>query len=722
VPEEYKYSDDVSRSLVLAGLLDTDGSLGHGYDFVSKSIRLAEDTAYLARSLGLAAYVAPCRKRCQTGYEGEYFRVSVSGHLDWLPMRIPRKKAAARRQKKDVLRTGFKVVPCADGDFFGWTLDGDQRYLLDDFTVTHNSGKTLIGAEIMRRATEPKPLGRALFVAHRKELLDQTVAKVKLVAPRCTVGLVQAKNNEVGRKITVASIQTLASGKGERVRQVIGDRPPDLVVIDECHHTPSRTYLKVIEQLQAANPNLVLLGLTATPGRADGLSLDRIFDDVAYEKNLFELIRDGYLVPPRGILVDLDINLDAIETVNGDYVESKLARAMNQPSVRRAIVRAWQEHGQARKMIVFCVDVQHAKDMAAEFVGAGYPAAHVDGAMKDKAREDVYERFRSGAIKLLCSVEVLTEGFDEPSVEGVIFARPTQSQSLYIQGLGRSLRLYPGKTESLVLDCVGNSERHSPVQLASLAGLNPVINENLPPEDKEEISLPVDDDDETHVDVGNVTAHEFDFRMRSRKTRYAWRETQYGWTLQIPRVGYFLVAWHDKERARATVRFHDMRDGRRDGPPVVVVRDPIEFDMAYGLVEGEVERLTSRRASQHSVRASDEPPPFAFLLDDGLEEDLHVAETLLLNDAGWRDKAMTGRQREALLKMGVKEASLPATAGEAGDLITIMQVERDTKMREPATDKQMWYLRSNKIQHDKVLTKNAAKRLILAHRTQRTDV
>ena len=598
-------------------------------------------------------------------------------------------------------------------DYYGFTLDGDRRYLLDDGTVTHNSGKTILAAEIMRRSVEPHLWKRALFIAHRKELLDQTVAKAKLVAPRCTVGLVQAETNELERRITVASVQTLAARKGERLAQVMGHQPPRLVVIDEAHHATSPTWVRVLDQIRAANPDVLFLGLTATPGRADGTGLDEVFDCVAYEKNLFDLVRDGYLVPPRGIRVNLDISLDSVDSKNGDFVESQLAQVINQPSVRRATVRAWQEHGHDRKMIVFCCNVQHARDLAQEFSDAGYPAASIDGSMKPKERSAVYERFRSGRLKLLCSVEVLTEGWDEPSAEGVIFARPTASQSLYSQALGRGLRLFPGKTECLVIDLVGNSDRHSPVQLASLAGLRPIENENLPAEGRE--AEEPDEVGEAHVD--HMRAREFDFQMRAKKSRYAWRETTYGWTLQIPRVGYFLVAWHDTDKSRATVRFHDLREGRRDSAPIEVVKTPLDFDMAYGLVEGEVERLTAPRAKRPQDEAQT-PPAFAFLYEDGLEEDIFVAEQILLNDADWRAKSMTPKQGDALRKLGVKDKSLPQTAGEAADLITVMNVEFDVKMREPATDKQMWYLRANKIPHERGLTKNAAKRLILAHRAQ----
>lgn len=156
VPTEYLRGSRETRSQVLAGLLDTDGSLvNNGYDFISKSQELSQGVVFLARSLGLAAYLRPCHKGCQTGAVGEYFRVSISGDCSGLPLRIPRKKAAPRRQAKDVLRTGFTIRDLQPGDFYGFTLTGDGRYCLEDFTVTHNTGKTFVACDLIRKFDRP---------------------------------------------------------------------------------------------------------------------------------------------------------------------------------------------------------------------------------------------------------------------------------------------------------------------------------------------------------------------------------------------------------------------------------------------------------------------------------------------------------------------------------------------------------------------------------------
>lgn len=150
IPEEYLLAGYEQRAELLAGLIDTDGSYspGHGFDFVSSSKNLADGVVYLSRSLGLAAYLNTTEKFCQTGAGGVYYRVSISGELTRIPTRIPRKQAGERRQIKDVLVTGFDIRPIGEGEYWGFTLSGDGRYLLGDFTVTHNSGKSLLGHTI----------------------------------------------------------------------------------------------------------------------------------------------------------------------------------------------------------------------------------------------------------------------------------------------------------------------------------------------------------------------------------------------------------------------------------------------------------------------------------------------------------------------------------------------------------------------------------------------
>lgn len=582
------------------------------------------------------------------------------------------------------------------------------------------AGKTLVASEMIARVRKATS-GRCLFFAHRKELLDQTATKVRLVSPDTRVGLIQAKFNEIGRPVTVASIQTLGHKGGKRLEALLNAGSYELMILDEAHHAVSKQWLRVIEAIRQRNPGILVMGMTATPGREDGLALDRIFDTVAYERNLLDMIQEGWLVPPRGFRVKIDVRLDEVRSDGGDYVVSQLSKVMNTPHVNRAVVEAWMTYGHDRKCLVFACDVEHASALAQEFRDAGYPALHVDGTMKPKQRKEALDAFREGSIKLLVNCNVLTEGYDDPSAEGIVFARPTQSQALYIQAMGRALRLFPGKTEALIIDCVGNSEKHRPIQLASLVGFDPKKGRGpsaAPGEgdgEEDEVIL-----EPTVADAEVRDGHEFSISKRVASTKYKWRETTHGWVLQIPRIGYYLVAWSDKARSASTIRFYDQRDGRKNTPPREVVREPITFEMAYGLVEAEADRLF-RASEQRNDMWSDEQMPLEGLvdLDEGVDDDLHVPESWVLKNAEWRSHPITYRQRELLLSLGVKGHTMPELAGEASDLITIMRVERDVKMRLPATEKQLAYFKRWKMTVPENLTKGAAAKLIYEHRVSK---
>lgn len=237
IPDEYKLGSRETRLQVLAGLIDTDGSLTRkGYDFISLSYRLSQDVAFIARSLGLAAYVKPCLKSCQTGAVGRYYRVSVSGKVDCIPCRVPRKIAGPRLQLKSVLRTGFKVEPLGKGSYFGFSVNRDHRYLMGDFTVTHNSGKRLMALWLMKYAQERER--KTLFVANRRLLVDQAWADAEKYGVSYGVIMANREQGDIGSTNQIASIHTLESWYfyDKETGELDGTKLPNarLVQIDEC--------------------------------------------------------------------------------------------------------------------------------------------------------------------------------------------------------------------------------------------------------------------------------------------------------------------------------------------------------------------------------------------------------------------------------------------------------------------------------------------------------
>ena len=432
IPVEYKTGEIWTRLQVLAGLIDTDGSLDHsgcGYDYITKSKQLADDIVFVSRSLGLAAYAKETTKRCGD-YTGLYHRIHISGNCEIIPCRVEHKKAHPRRQKKDVLRTGIKSVEyIGEGEYVGFTVDGDNLYLMGDFTVTHNCGKTICFAKVAERvATQGK---RTLILAHRGELLDQARDKIaKVTGLACSVEKAGETSIGTWESITVGSVQTLM--RDNRLNAMDPDRF-GAIVVDEAHHAASDSYRKVLDHFTGAN----VLGVTATPDRADRKNLGTVFDSLAYEYTLPAAIREGYLCPIKAQTIPLNINISGVSTQSGDYAVGELGDAL-EPYLE-AIADAMATECAERKTVVFLPLVRTAKRFRDILIEHGLRAVEVDGQSEDRA--EILQDFQDGRYDVLCNSMLLTEGWDCPSVDCIVVLRATKSRALYCQMVGRGTRL-----------------------------------------------------------------------------------------------------------------------------------------------------------------------------------------------------------------------------------------------------------------------------------------
>lgn len=306
--------------------------------------------------------------------------------------------------------------------------------------------------------------GRVIMLAHRGELLDQMAASITHVDPAGEpVGIVAADRDEPDTAIVAASFQTMA--KARRLASV-GHR--DVVLVDEAHHAPAKSYRGVLDNLGAFGQRVVTCGFTATMVRADTEALGSIWEDVVYEKSLAWAISEGYLVAPRGKTVVMDdLNkLAKIRNVAGDYNQGKLEEVM--AASVDSTVEAITAHAPTRAMIVFATGVDHAEILAMLLTQRGISAVAVVGSHSREYRQAAYDQFTRGEIQALVTVQVLTEGADFPRCDAVVMGRPTRSQSLYSQMVGRALRPYPNKTDALVLDLTGTARDMSLVTLTDL--------------------------------------------------------------------------------------------------------------------------------------------------------------------------------------------------------------------------------------------------------------
>lgn len=310
------------------------------------------------------------------------------------------------------------------------------------------AGKTIIGCQIMRQAIEKQR--RVLFLAHRRELIDQCASKLDVFDLR-DHGVIMP-NHPKGRNrdapIQVASIQTLVNREFP---------PADLVIIDECHRAMARSYLRVIDHY----PKSKVIGLTATPERLDGKGLADVFDGLVVVANIPQLISEGYLVSPTCYGAPLEgLNLRAIKQRNHDYRAEDLSEAMDTPQLVGEIIRNWTEKANGMRTIVFAAGVAHSQHIVQQFMEAGVLAAHLDGGTPLRERELILREWRAGVIRVVSNCQVLTEGYDDPALECCVLARATQSVSLYLQMVGRVMRPASGKSRTVILDHAGCFDAH----------------------------------------------------------------------------------------------------------------------------------------------------------------------------------------------------------------------------------------------------------------------
>lgn len=357
------------------------------------------------------------------------------------------------------------------------------------------TGKTILFASIIRSFFP----GRALVLAHREELIFQAVDKIKQVTGfECEVEMASYRADLGlglfgGPQVVVSTIQTQCSGADGSGRMSRFDPAMfDLVIVDEGHHATATTYRRVIDYY-CQNPGLKVLGVTATPDRADEAALGQVYETVAYDYEILDAIEDGWLVPIQQQLVEVSgLDFSGVRTTAGDLNGADLARVMEEERNLHEIAAPTIEIVGERRALVFTASVAQAERLC-DILNrhregcAGWVCGKTD---KDERRKTL-AAFSAGKLQYVVNVGVLTEGFDDPGVEVIVMGRPTKSRSLYAQMVGRGTRPLPGlvdgvaepegrreaiaqsaKPACLVVDFVGNSGRHKLMTSADILGGN----------------------------------------------------------------------------------------------------------------------------------------------------------------------------------------------------------------------------------------------------------
>ncbi len=308
--------------------------------------------------------------------------------------------------------------------------------------------------------------GRVLILAHVKELLEQTYNTLTGIAPQLHVGLHSAglKRKDTEHPVIIAGIQSV-------YRKAFELDPFDLVIIDEAHLIATSgegMYLSFLRDAKIVNPNIRIVGCTATPYRTGTGMIcgpDNILNEICYEVGIKELIRDGYLCPLRSKASKTRIDTSGLHIRGGEFIANELEDLMDTDARVKAACAEILEYTQDRRaVLIFAAGVDHGKHiqkiLQEEYkVDCGF----VSGDSPDGWRKKMIDDFRGGKLKYLCNVNVLTTGFDAPNIDCIAMLRPTMSPGLYYQMTGRGFRLHESKKDCLVLDFGGNILRHGPV-------------------------------------------------------------------------------------------------------------------------------------------------------------------------------------------------------------------------------------------------------------------
>lgn len=340
------------------------------------------------------------------------------------------------------------------------------------------TGKTIVFSKVIEDRVK---LGeRVLVLAHRGELLDQAADKLEQsTGLKCATE--KADQTSIGSwyRVVVGSVQTMMREK--RLNQ-FDDGFFDTIIIDEAHHCISDSYQRVLNYFDAN-----VLGVTATPDRGDMRNLGAYFESLAYEYSLPKAIKEGYLSPIKALTIPLTINLSAVGQQAGDYKSSDLGTALD-PYLASIAAEMWKV-AKDRKIVVFLPLIKTSQKFTELLNKIGFKAAEVNGESKDRA--EILEDFANDKYNVLCNSMLLNEGWDCPSVDCVVVLRPTKVRSLYSQMVGRGTRLFPGKTELLLLDFLWHTERHELCHPAHLIAENEEVAQAMTKQ-IEEADVPLD--------------------------------------------------------------------------------------------------------------------------------------------------------------------------------------------------------------------------------------
>lgn len=317
------------------------------------------------------------------------------------------------------------------------------------------TGKTIVFTsvvkDILRWCRKNSPDSKILIVAHRRELIRQASRKLGGIPHGL---IVSGERQEMWKPIHVASIQTFMSRR--HYEQMRRERF-DFIIIDEAHHAMAPGYQKLWEMF----PNSKKLGVTATPWRMSHSGFTSLFGDIVLARSIEWFVNNGYLANYDYISIRRNSETQHIVNsidrmgVDGDYLESELSAAFDKDKIRAQLYKSYRQFAKGKKGIIYAIDRKHAFNICELYAANGVSICMIDGTTPTNEREQLIASFVAGTIEVIVNVNIFSEGFDCPDIEFIQLARPTKSLSLYLQQVGRGLRISEGKDATVILDNVG---------------------------------------------------------------------------------------------------------------------------------------------------------------------------------------------------------------------------------------------------------------------------
>jgi len=583
-------------------------------------------------------------------------------------------------------------------------IKGMNRILWQSSTGT---GKTRVFSHLPTRLQWAQRLARApkmLVIAHREELLHQACSTIEQFNPDLLVMIEAAELCAAPMAdVVVAGIQTLAARDFRRLKRLLTEVGKfDIVVVDEAHHSTAASYRGALVHLgflppedlavegegadQAATDaqvafmkaqlatwdsrapkDRVLIGVTATPNRADGQGLAAVFQTLAFSYAIKDAIRDGWLVPIVPWSIETKTSLDKVRTTAGEFNQKDLADAVNNPRRNQMAVQAWKEYAAGRSTLAFAVDLKHVDDMIEAFTLAGVGAMGVSGETPREQRREILASFSRGDFPVLVNCMVLTEGTDLPRTSCILNLRPTKSASLFEQIVGRGLRTFDGKEDCIMIDLVDSSSRHSLVTAAVLYGLPPKL--AVKGKRLDHVASEFDALRDKLGSLDDILAHSLEPMTLEQLGALA-RKVDFLKPLDLGTFGAGrTLAWVKTSEDAFRISY-PINDGHE---VVEVVRGLLDqWEVVITNRPSDRVSQTKQRTLAVNCSTADEA---AIAAERYVRADRPAAAKLKAKGAGWMSNAASSPQVAYLMKLGVPRHAIPhdLTSGDASQWIDQMK-------------------------------------------------